>query len=111
MTIRKRQDYGKDSAVVLGTNIALFKTWKWVVVVTLFPTVQIHKTNNLLLNMYNIRLPVATREAIAHGAGGQHQNIKGAYVAIVAVVPRYIKCSSPCSLNMVKKPDLLHFFY
>ena len=57
-------------------------------VVTLFLTVQIHRQNNLLLYMYNIRLPVATREAIAHRAGGQHQNIKGACVAILAAVPR-----------------------
>ena len=42
-----------------------------VVVVTLFLTEQIHRKKNLLLYMYNIRLPVATREAIAHRAGGQ----------------------------------------
>ena len=30
--------------------------------------------------MYNIRLPVATREAIAHRAGGQHKNIKNLYI-------------------------------
>ena len=38
--------------------------------------------------MYNIRLSVATREGIAHRAGGQHQNMKGAWVAILAAVPR-----------------------
>ena len=37
--------------------------------------------------MYNIKLSVATREAIAHRAGDQHQNIKGSCVAILAPVP------------------------
>ena len=38
--------------------------------------------------MHNIRLPVATRYVVAHSAGGEHQNIKGACVAILSAVPR-----------------------
>ena len=46
------------------------------------------EVTNLLLYMYIIRLPVATRQAIAHRVGHQHHNIKGVCVAILAAVPR-----------------------
>ena len=54
-------------------NVALlYWSSSSVAVVILFPTVKMHrKNNNLLIYMYNIRLPLATREAGAHRAGGQ----------------------------------------
>ena len=72
-----------------------------VVVVTLFLTVQIHR-KKMLLYMYNIRLPVATRDAIVHRAGGQG-SVTQPFLDLTRLSKYHKTCRSYCCSSHLKR--------